>query len=423
MTTPLSPAHRAWRTRVFVATWLSYVGFYFCRKPFSVAKDAIEVQNNWDKTVTVGNVMAAYLIAYAIGQLLASRVGTLLGPRRNLLIGMALSVGVTIAMGLTVSPWMMAGLFAMNGLAQATGWSGNVATMANWFHKHERGKVMGAWATNFQVGALASGFALGSILGDGKAVDQPWQWCFFAGAIVLALVWVQFYFLQRNQPEDVGLPGIDDPRTPVDESRTPERAKLSRDQWINILIIGGFYFFAKLIRYMVWSWSAYFLAKNYHRTGKEAAIYSILFDVMGIPGVFITGWISDRYFKSKRGGVALIMMLCMSVMTLMLVLFGNVSVLVFCLLLGGVGFFLYGPDALLSGAGAMDVGNRKTALFATATIAMFGALGPVVQEVVVPRVYNPKDLSLIFTFLFVSAVMGSLFCALLVWRNRDGKGI
>jgi sugar phosphate permease len=96
---------------------------------------------------------------------------------------------------------------------------------------------------------------------------------------------------------------------------------------------------------------------------------------------------------------------------------------VFSLLLGAVGFFLYGPDALLSGAGAMDIGSRKTAMFATATIAMFGALGPIVQEVVVPRVYDPKDLGLIFSMLFVSAIAGSLFCALLVWRNRRGTGV
>ena len=157
MTTPLSNAHISWRRRVFIATWLSYVGFYFCRKPFSLAKDAMEVQNGWEKAVTVGNIWAAYLIAYAIGQFLASRAGTWLGPRLNLLLGMALSVGVTVAMGVTLSPWVMAGLVAVNGIAQATGWSGNVGTMANWFHKHERGRVMGVWSTNFTVGSLASG--------------------------------------------------------------------------------------------------------------------------------------------------------------------------------------------------------------------------------------------------------------------------
>jgi OPA family glycerol-3-phosphate transporter-like MFS transporter len=166
------------------------------------------------------------------------------------------------------------------------------------------------------------------------------------------------------------------------------------------------------------------LSSNYKLTGKDAAIYSILFDAAGIPGIWLTGYLSDRYFKSKRGGISLIMMLGMSVVTLMLVIFGNTGVITFCVLLGLVGFFLYGPDALLSGAGAMDIGSRKTAMFATATIAMLGALGPIVQEVIIPRFYKQDDLTVVFVILFLSAIMGSLFCALLVLRNRrGGKGI
>jgi MFS transporter, OPA family, glycerol-3-phosphate transporter len=247
---------RAWRTRVFVATWLSYVGFYFCRKPFSSAKHAIGEQNHWS-AATLGNVYAAYLIAYAIGQFLASRLGPRLGPRNNVLIGMALSIGVTAVMGIALSPWVMGGLIAVNGLAQATGWSGNVGTMASWFAKHERGRVMGVWSTNFTVGAIASGLVMGWVLGI-----AAWPWCFYAGSIVLAAVWVQFYFLQRNRPEDLGLPPIDDPEENAATFETGP-LRLSRDAWTNLLIVGGFYFFAKLVRYAIWSWAAYFLHAKY----------------------------------------------------------------------------------------------------------------------------------------------------------------
>src|SRR5262245_5357388 len=187
MATALTPQHHVWRVRVFVATWLAYIGFYFCRKPFSAAKAAIQDDTGWS-TTTLGNIWAAYLVAYMIGQLLASGMGTWLGPRKNVLLGMTISIIVTAAMGVALSPWVMAGLVAVNGLAQATGWSGNVGTMASWFHKHERGRVMGAWSTNFTVGSLTSGFALGAVLGDNKAPDQPWQWCFYVGAAVLAVV-------------------------------------------------------------------------------------------------------------------------------------------------------------------------------------------------------------------------------------------
>jgi sugar phosphate permease len=421
MATPMTREHRSWRTKVFVSTWLSYVGFYFCRTPFSKAKDAIGDEMSWDAK-TLGNIWTAYLITYALGQFLASYMGPKLGPRKNVLIGMAASICVTFAMGIAPTWQVMAGLVAINGLSQATGWSGNVGSMAGWFHKHERGSVMGVWSTNFTVGALTSGWVMAAVLGVAN-----WRWCFYTGVIVLSAVWVQFYVFQRNRPEDVGLAPVDDPETPEDESKILEpaeapRIRLSRDAWTNLFLVAGFYFFAKFIRYSMWSWAAYFLSHTFKLDKSTAALYSTSFDLVGIPGVFLTGWISDRYFKSRRGEIALIMMLGMMVVTALLMAFGGSSVSVFVLLLGAVGFTLFGPDALLSGAGAMDIGSRKLATFAAATISGVGSLGAVLQELIISRLYSPADdgLLLIFAMLFGSAVMATLFCGALVLRNRRG---
>jgi OPA family sugar phosphate sensor protein UhpC-like MFS transporter len=430
-TTELSQAHKSWRTKVFASTWLSYVGFYFCRKPFSAVKAPIAHETGWSAT-TLGNIWAAYLITYALGQFVAAAMGSRLGPRRNVLLGMALSVGVTFAMGLTLSIPVMMALVAMNGLAQATGWSGNVGTMAGWFHKRERGRVMGVWSNCFTVGALTSGWVMAWVLGmHEKDAPAPWRMCFFVGAAVLAAMWGQFYFLQRNKPEDVGLSPIEDPEGEAEEKAATKEAAsegfmgLSRSAWTNLLLIAGFYFFAKFIRYSMWSWAAYFLQQNYGLTGASANIYATAFDLMGIPGVFVTGWLSDRFFHSRRAGVALIMVLAMTAMTALLTIFGSVSVTVFAVLLGLVGFTLYGPDAILSAAGAMDVGSRKNATFATAMISGGGSVGAVVQELVIARMYDSKhgELGPVFILIFGSAALASLFCTALVWRNRQGRGV
>ncbi|MBX3156470.1 MAG: MFS transporter [Deltaproteobacteria bacterium] len=452
MATPLTQEHRSWRRKIFFSTWLAYVGFYFCRKPFSAAKADIAAEAGWT-AVTLGDIYAVYLIAYTIGQFLASQLGPRLGPRRNVILGMCASIAVTYAMGVALDAPMMMGLIAVNGVAQATGWSGTVGTMANWTHKHERGRVMGLWSTNFTIGSLTSGWVMAWVLSfHDEGAPAPWRWCFFVGGAVLIGVLLQFYVLQRNRPEDVNLAPIDDPVTPEDESKAPEpeptdgRWGLSRAAWTNLVLVGGFYFFAKFIRYAVWSWSAFFLKDTYGLSSSEANIYSTAFDLMGLPGVYLTGWVSDRYFGSRRAGVSLAMMLGMCVATGLLVGLGGTSFAAFAILLGAVGFTLYGPDALLTGAGAMDIGGRRAATFATAVIATFGALGPVVQEVVIPRVYEagrvwkvvehgavtwaekeqklPKDLTLVFVLLFASAVFGTLFCLALTLRNRrGGKGV
>jgi len=334
---------------------------------------------------------------------------------------MGVSIAVTVAMGVTLSWPVMAGLVASNGLAQATGWSGTVGTMASWFHKHERGRVMGLWSTNFTVGAIVPGLVMAGVLDV-----APWPWCFFVGAIVLVPTWLVFYWCQRNRPEDVGLAPVEDPVASVHEASAPEPIRLSREAWTNLLLVGGFYFFAKFIRYTVASWVPYFLKNNYHLSGSKAAAYSIVYDLAGLPGVALTGWVSDRYFNSRRGEVSLIMMLGVIVATGLLVVFGGTSVAVFILLLAAVGFTMYGPDALLTGAGAIDIGSRRLATFATATISFIGSTGAVVQELVVPQVYSrdPHGLGPVFAMLLGSATLAAIFCGALVWRNRrGGKGI
>jgi len=451
MSTPLTRQQRTWRVRIFATTWLSYVGFYFCRTPFSAAKGAIGEETGWDAT-TLGNIWAAYLIAYAVGQFLASQMGQRLGPRRNVLLGMGVSVMVTLALGITLSVPIMMGLVAVNGLAQATGWSGNVGTMAGWFHKHERGRVMGVWSTNFVVGSLASGAVMALVLSlrdsiidipfpllstIGVKTPAPWRWCFYVGAIFLTLVWLQFYFLQRNKPEDAGLAPIDDPKTPEDESKQVEPPSrkhelesaslgLSRNAWINLFLVAGFYFFAKFIRYAVWSWAAYFLQTKFELSAARSNLYSTIFVIAGVVGVWVTGWLSDRFFDARRAGVSLIMMLGMIAATALMMAFGGTSANVFVVLLGLVGFTLMGPDALLTGAGAIDIGGRKAATFAAAMISGFGSTGAVLQEIVIPRLYDSKeggDLGIVFVLLFGSAVAAAVFCGILTWRNRNGKGI
>lgn len=426
MSATLTSEYRTWRARIFASTWLSYVGFYFCRKPFSAAKGAIAHETHWSAT-TLGNIWAVYLVTYAIGQFVAAGVSTKLGPRRNVLIGMALSTVATVGLGLTLSIPVMMALVAINGLVQATGWSGNVGTMASWFRKEERGRVMGAWSNNFTIGALTSSWVMAWVLGmHAPGEPAPWRLCFYAGAAILTVVWVQFFFLQRNQPEDVGLAPLEDDAAPKPDGKKESGGLgLSREAWENLLLVAGFYFFAKFIRYAIWSWAAFFLQQNYGLGGDRANFYATAFDIMGIPGIFVTGWISDRFFRSRRAIVALIMMLLMTATMVLLIVAGSVSVLVFAVLLGAVGFTLYGPDALLTSAGAIDIGSRRAATFTTAIISGFGSMGAVVQELVIARMYDSKGGSLgpVFQLLFGGAALAAVFCGVLVLRDRRGRGI
>jgi sugar phosphate permease len=326
---------------------------------------------------------------------------------------------------------------AINGLAQATGWSGNVGTMAAWFHRKERGRVMGGWSTNFTVGSLVSTYVMAAVLArHAPGEPPPWRDCFVVGAVVLGVVWVVFFLFQRNRPEDVGLAAIDEPvdvRSDDVDARAAQARTTTTDEtatflgipraaWTNLWLIAAFYFCVKLIRYAIWSWAAFFLKKNYGLDDAAANTYSTVFEVLGIAGVWSAGALSDRVFGSRRAEVALLLMFVMTAACGALMWFGGQSVTVFAVLLGVVGFALFGPDALLSGAGAMDVGSRKSTTVAAAIISGFGSLGPIVQELVIGRLYDKGggNLTPIFALLLASSVGALLTMVVAVGRNRRG---
>lgn len=406
----MDPRTRSWRYRVFAATWLSYVGFYFCRKPFSIVKSPLGKELGFDAGA-LGEIGAAYLFAYAIGQFVAGAMGNRLGPRLNLMLGMGLSIGVGFGFGLSDAYWNFVLFSALNGLAQATGWSGNVGTMANWFSHTERGRVMGLWATNFTAGSLLAGPFAAWVLGR-----YGWHAAFYAGSVVLLAVWVFFVFNQRNKPEDLGLPPIDQHEAAADGGGLGWTLETA----INIGLVGIFYFFVKLVRYALWDWAPYFLTENFHVSSENAGYLSTAFDVAGIPGVFLTGWLSDKVFGSRRSLVSLLSMvgLTVAMVALWLVGAGSATAFVVCLLL--IGFTLYGPDALMTGAGAMDIGSRRGAVLAAGIISGLGSFGPVVQEYVIGHMYDKSegDLGPILGLLLGSAVCATVPLVVLVLRRR-----
>jgi sugar phosphate permease len=406
--------------RIFAATWLCYAGYYFCRKPFSIAKSSLANDLHFDGT-TLGTIGALYLIAYAIAQFAAGALGNRFGARVMLLTGMAVSIVANVGFGLASSSTAFFVLMTLNGAAQATGWSAGVGTMATWFNRQERGRVMGVWTTNFQAGGVAANAVASFVLGA-----HDWRATFFAGAAILFAVWLVVLTNQRNRPEDVGLPPVVDvdERAPSAVAPPPEPSGLgwNRDVVANVILIGVTYFFLKLIRYALWSWAPYFLARNYGLQGDDAGYISTIFDVCGIPGVVLTGWLSDRFFKSRRAGVSLLMTVLLIAACALLFTAGRVSVPIFAVGIGIAGFALYGPDALLTGAGAMDIGSRKGAVLAAGLISGIGSLGPVVQELVIGEMLDAKsDLGPVFALLLFSALGAAATLAVVVVRNRMGR--
>ena len=138
---------------MFALTWLSYASYYFTRKNLSVVKsrlyDTLHIS-----TTALGTIEALYLASYALGQFVSGAVGDRIGARKLLSIGMSGSALTAFVFGASSAVLPFALAFVANGFLQSTGWSGNVKAMQPFFSSTSRGRVMGLWTTNYQVGGL-----------------------------------------------------------------------------------------------------------------------------------------------------------------------------------------------------------------------------------------------------------------------------
>ena len=121
--------------------------------------------------------------------------------------------------------------------------------------------------------------------------------------------------------------------------------------------------------------------------------------------------------------MALLMLVGMTGGCLLLWWAGPRSITAFTVAIGVIGFMLYGPDSLLSGAGAVDLGGREGAITAAGAINGMGAFGSLVQEKLIGALYTSSGgrLGTIFLVLLGSSTLSVLFVALVMWRNWQGK--
>ena len=139
----------------------------------------------------LGAIDTAYLVAYAAGQFLNGALGDRFGARRLIAFGMLLSAGMSAIFGASSSAWLFLIAFGANGVFQATGWPNNVKTMGNWFGRGARGRIMGIWSTNYQLGGLVAIAAAAYLLthfGWRSAFFVPAAWTAGIGLLVLLLL-------------------------------------------------------------------------------------------------------------------------------------------------------------------------------------------------------------------------------------------
>lgn len=416
---PSSPvsSFQRWRLQIFAITWLAYAAFYFTRKAFSVAKLGIAEDPGFqlDK-MAMADLDAIYLAAYAVGQFTWGVLADRFGPRIVVFGGLLISALAALVMGTFATLPIFATCMVVQGLAQSTGWSGLCKNIGAFFATYERGRVLGLWSTCYAFGGLVATPFAGWCA---YRLTHDWRMAFLSSAGVVLAVAVLFFFLQRNRPQDVGLPPVEAEAAPPANAPRPSHsgALLKALRNPHVLVLGIAYFLLKPARYAILLWGPVIVYERMPALGKVgAAIVPTAFEVAGLLGPILIGFASDKLFGARRMPACVISLLALTVCLALFVpamTTGSIPIVVGLLFM--MGLTLYGPDSMICGSAAIDFGTSEAAGTASGFVNGCGSVGAILGGLL-PGYFDTYTVFIGFTIaaLIATAVL------LPHWNSRPG---
>ena len=438
--TDIDRRFRRFRIQEVVTMTVVYAIFYVCRLAFSAAKKDMIEQGAYT-TEEIGWVGSSMLVAYAVGKCVNGFFADRANITRFMGVGLFLSALVNFAVGFHLPALVLIGLWFVNGWTQGMGAPACVVGLSRWFTKRERGTYYGIWSCSNNLGETLSYLLTAGVMVWAAAKFGPgygWRSGFW-GAGLLGFVGVGLCFaFFRNAPQDEGLPSVTEWKgegTAAAETRDVGRGQLiALRSWAVWMIALSGAFFA-MSRYAIIDWGIFFLqVKKGYAATTAATIISVNSIVGGLAGA-LSGWISDRFFRGNRNGLALafglmnVASLCLFMLVpgrhlwvdcLAMVLFGTAMGILLCFLgglmavdlvprnaagaaMGVVAVLTYAGAAVQSRMSAMFIETSKTGGKLASKFATMDVCGWEVDKIAV---------------FWIGMATLSVLCALTVWKAR-----
>lgn len=468
-----------WQWRTIIGTMIGYSIFYLVRKNFSFAIPGLTVEYGITKA-TFGAILAIASFIYGVSKLINGFLADRLNGRWHLVTGLSVSAFVNLIFGagamicayltgvsngtvfVNALVLLFAILYVINNAFQGCGFPPCNRLITHWVPPQKLATKMSIWNTSHSVGAFIAAVLCGYIMGhtgtdmsadpemrarvientrnitegmDPAAaqayVDNAllnigaWHWAFWIPAFIAILGVIFIIVTLRDTPKSVGLPELEGTTTvevKSEEEKKDFRQFIIKKVILNpvIWILSLSVFFVYVVRLAVLDWGPSFLQESRGLSPALSAWTVAIFEAFGVVGMIVAGIVSDKLFHGRAQRTCV---LCMVGVILFLILFcvlpQDTNPVVLMMVLACIGFFLYGPQALI-GVIASNQVTRRGASSANGIIGFVAYLSPLVSGLVFGHIADTSGWELVFKIMIVVAFIG-LLTLLTLWNKKtDG---
>jgi sugar phosphate permease len=181
--------------------------------------------------------------------------------------------------------------------------------------------------------------------------------------------------------------------------------RVFRNKYIWILSFANF--FVYIMRFAVLDWGPTLLTEAKHIRITHAAWMVAGFELFGLTGALIGGWLTDKYLKGRAVRLCAIYMALAGVSMFLFWKIPAQSELLTAALLGAAGFFTYGPQCLLA-VSAANLATKRAAATAIGLTSIFGYASTVLSGWGLGALVQHYGWDIGFLGLIIVAALGTL---------------
>lgn len=408
-----------WRFRVMFSIIIGYAAFYFVRQNLSFAMPEMQKALGFSKA-QLGLTVTSFSLIYGIGKTISGYLGDKSSARFFMTIGLLLSAAVNLLMGMTTTLALFVIFWSMNACFQSMGAPSCAKVLTHWYGPKELGTRWAIWSASQQIGSAIIGLAAAYFVSS-----LGWQSAFYIpAAVCIAIAGIIFWGI-RDEPKLVRLTNLEEYEglSHIEEDECANMStfqimlkKVLCNKTVWIMCIANFFLY--LVRTGIFTWAPMFLCEAKNNSFQLAGYQTAAFNIAGIIGGILAGILSDKVFEGRRGRVAVLFMigLTISIFTLWIVP-SNMPVF-HTIIMFIIGFCVAGPQTMV-GVASVDFASKKAAGSASGLTGTFGYLGSAISGSGIGYLAEKGfGWNGVFILMLVASFLGAL-CLALTWNARS----
>ena len=404
--------------RFIICSMIAYAFFYVTRKNIAIAQP-IMLEQGVISTYAIGTILTVNGVIYGTSRFVNGFWADRLNGRIFMTIGLALSALMNVIFGCSSLTLAFAVFWVLNGWTQGMGFPPCAKMLTHWIHPKELATKMSIWNTSHSFGAFGALGICTFLLWLGLG----WRWCFWVPAALAGLAAVFCFFCVKDSPTEAGVPEleIEGAKDASESSQvtTRERCRLVFGNKV-IWCVALANFFVYIVRFGFLDWGPTFLYQYKGVSVEKGGMMTIAFELAAVVGTIFAGWFTDKVFKGRGVRTCVFCMLFAALFA-----FGfwylpkGASSVWATLLIMGVGFCIYGPQALV-GIMAANQATKEAAAMANGFTGIMGYLSYFVSGIGIAFIKEHYGWGVTLGAVAGFAIVGMVLFLFAWGANADG---